>query len=40
MSVKQIQYAPKLPTENIYETICPIIYALDIIEQKWKLPIS
>ena len=39
MSDKQIQYAPGLPAENIYETKCPIIYALDIIGQKWKLPI-
>ncbi|MBQ7994226.1 MAG: helix-turn-helix transcriptional regulator [Solobacterium sp.] len=25
--------------ENIYETPCPILYAMDIIGQKWKLPI-
>ncbi len=25
--------------ENIYEKQCPIIYALDIVGQKWKLPI-
>jgi DNA-binding HxlR family transcriptional regulator len=25
--------------ENIYDTKCPIIYALNIIGQKWKLPI-
>lgn len=25
--------------ENIYETECPILYAMDIIGQKWKLPI-
>ena len=25
--------------ENIYETDCPILYAMDIIGQKWKLPI-
>lgn len=26
-------------TENIYETDCPILYAMEIISQKWKLPI-
>ena len=25
--------------ENIYDTECPILYAMDIIGQKWKLPI-
>lgn len=25
--------------ENIYETECPVIYALTIVGQKWKLPI-
>ena len=25
--------------ENIYETDCPILYAMGIIGQKWKLPI-
>ena len=25
--------------ENIYETECPILYAMNIIGQKWKLPI-
>ena len=25
--------------ENIYETECPILYAMEIIGQKWKLPI-
>lgn len=25
--------------QNIYETKCPILYAMDIIGQKWKLPI-
>ena len=29
-----------LPTdENIYNTQCPILYAMEIIGQKWKLPI-
>lgn len=27
------------PIDNIYERKCPLIYALDIIGQKWKLPI-
>ena len=25
--------------ENIYETECPIFYAMELIGQKWKLPI-
>ena len=25
--------------KNIYETDCPILYAMEIIGQKWKLPI-
>lgn len=25
--------------ENIYETKCPILYAMELIGQKWKLPI-
>ena len=25
--------------ENIYDTQCPILYAMDLIGQKWKLPI-
>lgn len=30
----------KLPeNENIYNTSCPILYAMKIIGQKWKLPI-
>ncbi len=32
-----IQNLPQ--NENIYETECPILYAMDIIGQKWKLPI-
>ena len=29
-----------LPKEvNIYETECPILYAMNLIGQKWKLPI-
>lgn len=29
----------EFPDDNIYETQCPIIYALSIVGQKWKLPI-
>jgi DNA-binding HxlR family transcriptional regulator len=29
----------KFPSDNIYETKCPVIYALGIVGQKWKLPI-
>ena len=25
--------------KNIYETRCPILYAMDVFGQKWKLPI-
>ena len=25
--------------ENIYDTLCPILYAMKLIGQKWKLPI-
>ncbi len=35
----EISYNPELPEDNVYETKCPIIYALDIVGQKWKLPI-
>ncbi|MBS6559921.1 MAG: helix-turn-helix transcriptional regulator [Clostridiales bacterium] len=35
----EISYNPELPEGNVYETKCPIIYALDIVGQKWKLPI-
>lgn len=27
------------PDDNIYETQCPVIYALNIVGQKWRLPI-
>ena len=26
-------------SENIYDTDCPILYAMELIGQKWKLPI-
>ena len=30
----------ELPKDkNIYDTRCPILYAMDVIGQKWKLPI-
>ena len=35
----KITYPTEIPVENIYETKCPIIYALNIVGQKWKLPI-
>lgn len=35
----KITYSTEIPNENIYEVECPIIYALDIVGQKWKLPI-
>lgn len=34
-----IDYNVEYPRENMYEMECPIIYALDIVGQKWKLPI-
>ncbi|MBU3199231.1 helix-turn-helix transcriptional regulator [Clostridium estertheticum] len=34
-----IGYKVGLTSDNVYETKCPIIYALDIVGQKWKLPI-
>ncbi len=33
----EIKPLPK--DENIYETQCPILYAMELIGQKWKLPI-
>ena len=36
---KDKNYTEDLPSDNICEAKCPIIYALDIIGQKWKLPI-
>lgn len=29
----------EFPNDNIYDIQCPVIYALDIVGQKWKLPI-
>ena len=36
---EKINYSTKLPDDNIYDSKCPIIYALNIVGQKWKLPI-
>ncbi|MDP4145416.1 MAG: helix-turn-helix domain-containing protein [Bacillota bacterium] len=36
---KEIDYDIDLPSQNIYESKCPVLYALDIVGQKWKLPI-
>lgn len=37
---KRIGYNIKLPqNHSVYEKKCPIIYALDIIGGKWKLPV-
>lgn len=33
------EHYPLPETENIYNTQCPILYAMEIIGQKWKLPI-
>lgn len=38
MSKNECSYA-EFPGKNIYEVQCPVIYALDIVGQKWKLPI-
>ncbi|MBD7912294.1 MULTISPECIES: helix-turn-helix domain-containing protein [Clostridium] len=35
----KVNYNVELPSDNIYESKCPIIYALDVVGQKWKLPI-
>ena len=36
---KNRSYKAKTPSDNIYESNCPIIYALNVVGQKWKLPI-
>ncbi|HEY8891388.1 MAG TPA: helix-turn-helix domain-containing protein [Clostridium sp.] len=36
---KNIGYKSELPSDNIYESNCPIIYALNVVGKKWKLPI-
>ncbi len=38
--IKNAMSTKPLPSDkNIYETECPILYAMEIIGQKWKLPI-
>lgn len=39
MKTKETKYPVALPEKNIYETDCPILYALNLVGQKWKLPI-
>lgn len=34
-----MNYNKEFPADNVYERKCPVIYALDILGQKWKLPI-
>jgi DNA-binding HxlR family transcriptional regulator len=34
-----MNYDKEFPDDNVYERKCPVIYALDILGQKWKLPI-
>ena len=36
---KNIGYKAKSPSDTIYESNCPIIYALNVVGKKWKLPI-
>ena len=36
---KNIGHKAKSSNDNIYESNCPIIYALNVVGQKWKLPI-
>ncbi|MFT8350331.1 winged helix-turn-helix transcriptional regulator [Clostridium saccharoperbutylacetonicum] len=36
---KDIDCNQKFPNDNIYETQCATIYALNILGQKWKFPI-
>lgn len=35
----QMSFNREFPKENIYETQCPILYTLQILGQKWKIPI-
>ena len=39
MRIKKMPKQPLPKEKNIYETECPILYAMEIIGQKWKLPI-
>ena len=36
---KKVTYDIGKPEENIHKTRCPVLYALDIVGQKWKLPV-
>lgn len=36
---KKVTYDIGKPEENIDKTRCPVLYALDIVGQKWKLPV-
>jgi len=36
---KPIDHKAELHSDNIYESNCPIIYALNVVGKKWKLPI-
>lgn len=37
---RKIGYCTRLPEDsNVYETRCPVLYALDLIGGKWKLPV-
>jgi DNA-binding HxlR family transcriptional regulator len=36
---KHIGHKAELHSDNIYESNCPIIYALNVVGKKWKLPI-
>ncbi len=39
MEMIDLSKKPLPSAENIYETDCPILYAMELIGQKWKLPI-
>ena len=39
MGMKDMSKKALPSSENIYETDCPILYAMELIGQKWKLPI-
>ncbi|MGL4651892.1 winged helix-turn-helix transcriptional regulator [Cetobacterium sp.] len=39
MTKKKSDYDNGLPDKNIYDSECPLIYTLNLVGQKWKLPI-
>ena len=39
MKNKEVKYDLKISSKDVYKDKCPIIYALEIVGQKWKLPI-